>query len=367
MDKIAIITLNGYHNYGNRLQNYAMQEVLKDLGFTVETLVINLDQNNNLKQYNLIDKLKNITLDKIYNKILTYTRKDIINKREQVFKKFTNEFIVEKKYDFVNNDVLSEIRDEYDHFIIGSDQVWNPIYINKLPIYFLTFIPKNKKISYAASFGVNKIPAEYLDKYSHYLQNINRISVREETGANIVKELTGRHTPVLVDPTMLLTKEKWLSISKEDNNKPKEKYLLTYFLGDVSYEYKKTIRRIAKEKNLKIVHLASIKAHKNYIAGPSEFIDYINSASVLCTDSFHGCVFSILMKTPFIVFERIGSQSMYSRIDTLLSKFRLEFRKAEYIQTNDQIFECDYSHIPSILQNEREKAFDYLKEALNIQ
>lgn len=73
------------------------------------------------------------------------------------------------------------------------------------------------------------------------------------------------------------------------------------------------------------------------------------------------------MKTPFIVFERIGSQSMYSRIDTLLSKFRLEFRKAEYIQTNDQIFECDYSHIPSILQNEREKAFDYLKEALNIQ
>ena len=109
---------------------------------------------------------------------------------------------------------------------------------------------------------------------------------------------------------------------------------------------------------------------ERYKTGPSEFIDYINSASLVLTDSFHGVIFSILMKTPFIAFERIerikNSKSMFSRIEVLPKKFKLESRKVSNIKSNHQIFDCDFAHISSILENERNKAIDYLKNALNI-
>lgn len=158
---------------------------------------------------------------------------------------------------------------------------------------------------------------------------MDKLSVREEAGAKIIKDLTGRDAEVLVDPTMMLTREKWLSIAKEAPNKPKGKYLLTYFLGGVPSKYKRQIKNIAERNNLEIINLADIRDKETYITGPSEFIDYINSCSILCTDFFHGTVFSILMEKPFIVFERMGtSSSMFSRINTLLDKFDLNSRKA---------------------------------------
>ncbi len=140
--------------------------------------------------------------------------------------------------------------------------------------------------------------------------------------------------------------------------------MLTYFLGKVPKETQKKIKQIAEKNKLEIVRLADIRDKKRYLAGPSEFIDYINSAALVCTDSFHGTVFSILMETPFIVFDRVGT-SMYSRIETLLDKFKLHSRQANYIK-DDEIFNIDFSHIPPILDEERKKALNYLKEALNV-
>ena len=113
--------------------------------------------------------------------------------------------------------------------------------------------------------------------------------------------------------------------------------------------------------------LGGIREKDSCTTGPSEFIDYINSCSIFCTNSFHGAVFSILLEKPFIVYERQGTfLSMYSRINTLLDKFDLNSRKIENIRSNNDIFNIDYSHVPSILERERKKSFDYLKEALNI-
>lgn len=195
---------------------------------------------------------------------------------------------------------------------------------------------------------------------------MHKLSVREDDGAKIIKELTGKDAPVLVDPTLLLTREKWLSIAKEASNKPKGKYLLTYFLGGIPDNYKKQIKNIVKENKLEVINLGDIREKETYITGPSEFIDYINNCSILCTDSFHGAVFSILLEKPFIVFERIGSTSMYSRIDTLLNKFKLNYRKAENMTWGEDVFNIDFSHIPSILSSERKKAIDYLNDALNV-
>ena len=110
-----------------------------------------------------------------------------------------------------------------------------------------------------------------------------------------------------------------------------------------------------------------MKDKKTYKTGPGEFIDYINSASVFFTDSFHGVVFSILMQTPFVVYERISkSSSMYSRIETLLDMFELRSREANNARDKKDIFNIDFSHIQPILEYERKKALDYLKNALGI-
>lgn len=372
MGKIAILTLNGYFNYGNRLQNYALQEVLKDMGFEVETVINNTKISRQINDTSRLRKIKDKNLKELSkilrSKIGNYLFKNELNqKRMQIFKDFTNLYINETNYSISKDDIPNGLSNRYEFFVTGSDQVWNPNYRGGSPVDFLTFAEPEKRISYAASFGVSEIPEKYIENYRRWLSEMAYISVREEAGAQIVKKLTGRDAVVSVDPTMMLSKEKWISISKQPSSKPMKGYLLTYFLGKIPKERIKKLKDIAKKNDLEIIHLAQIKDRVPYLTGPSEFIDYINSANVFCTDSFHGAVFSILLDTPFIVFNREDkSPSMNSRIETLLKTFNLESRAAENIHTNSQVFDVDYSHTGDILEDERRKSLDYLREALHV-
>lgn len=373
MKKVGIITINDYQNYGNRLQNYATQEVIKSLGFSVETIV---NEPNKIiptrKKYEFIkhiNKLKNKPYEEIFSKVNDKISKKLFKsytlQRIEVFKEFTKSHLLETNYTISEGNIPSKLSSEFDYFITGSDQVWNPHFRNGSSVDFLNFAPKEKRIAYAPSFGIAEIPGDYIINYKKWLSEMHRLSVREKAGAKIIKDLTGRDAQVMVDPTLMLSKEKWLSISSSPKNKPSQPYLLTYFLGNKTKKLRAEICNIAKEKNLKIINLVDISDKGTYIGGPSEFIDLINSASVFCTDSFHGVIFSMLMETPFVVFERAGSlPSMNSRIETLLSTFKLESRLSKNIKNNDQVFNIDYSHIGPILENERNKALVYLKEAL---
>lgn len=365
-NKIGILTLNGYNNYGNRLQNYALEETIRVIGFEVETIIV--DRSNKAKLSKRLNKISSIKklADKIYKKLsLYYNKKNIIKRREK-FIDFSKTYIHESDYALSIDSMPDNFSDSYNYFVTGSDQVWNPNNLHGTTFYFLTFAEKCKRIAYAPSFGVSEIKPEFVENYKEWISEMHKISVREDDGAKIIKELAGRDAPVLVDPTILLTKEKWLSISKEANNKPKGKYLLTYFLGGIPDNYKKQIKNIVTENKLEVINLGDIREKETYRTGPSEFIDYINDCSIFCTDSFHGAVFSILLEKPFIVFERIGSASMYSRIDTLLNKFELNDRKVENMSWGEDVFDVDFSHIPPILAAERKKSMDYLKDAFNI-
>lgn len=384
MNKIGIITINDYKNYGNRLQNYATQEVLKSLGCKVETIV-----NNPLKKRNIADKFdkaRKMSLGELAKKVLQKLRQklyknnksdeekeiEVRNKtrnesRIKSFRQFTNENISESSYVISPDNIPSEIGEQYSGFVVGSDQVWNPNFRGGSPIDFLTFAPEYKRFAYSASFGISKLPDKYIDDYRRWLTEMAHISVREDAGAKIVKELTGRYVQVLVDPTLMLNKSQWLSVAKPAKDKPKKQYLLTYFLGDESLESKERINLIAIENKLEIVNMADIDDESRYTADPSEFLDYINSSEIFLTDSFHGAVFSILFEKPFIIFDRVSKiPSMNSRIDTLLTKFDLLDRKSDEIIDNKDVFNIDYSHVPSILAAEREKALDFLKRALEI-
>lgn len=347
--RVAIITLIGYKNYGNRLQNYALQETIKKFNncevFTISNSSTNQKNTIMLMLKNLIYKAVNI--HKTY----------FLTKKTNNFKGFINDQIKQVDFEDVN-------LEKVDFFIAGSDQIWNPFFNDSTDFMFLSFSSKQRcNIAYAPSFGVEELPKEITSKYKKLLSNIGFLSVREEAGKDIIYNILKKNVPVLVDPTLLLTKQEWLKISKPHKYRPREKYLLTYFLGNEKENNIEFIEKYATTEKLKIIHLGDIKDKKRYTIGPGEFLDYFNNADCIFTDSFHGSVFAILFEKPFVVFKR---GNMNSRIDTLLDKFQLKERHWDYVNEHQNYSDIDFSHVPNILREEREKSFNFLRHAFGI-
>lgn len=379
MKKVGIITLNGYFNYGNRLQNYALQETIKSYGFLVETIVIHKIKTVKLKEVSLEGARTYLISIKKWIKNPRY------HKRQTLFMNFTRRYIDEVIYEnskdekskdeksvdgnskdeISKDEIFLELDNNYDFFVCGSDQVWNPYYMEDRKVFFLSFTKNHKKIAYAPSFGVSRIPKKYMNDYKEGLSSFKSLSAREEIGAKIIYKIIGKEASVVIDPTLLLTKKEWIHIAVPSVYKPKGKYLLTYFLGEKSDEMKEYIHMIAKVYRLNIINLADVKERKGYVTGPLEFIDFIKDASILFTDSYHGSIFSILLETPFVVMERKGEKySMNSRLETLLKTFHLESRRYEQM-CKEQLFVGHYEGLDDILEKERKKALDYLYQAFH--
>ncbi|WAT23980.1 polysaccharide pyruvyl transferase family protein [Aerococcus urinaeequi] len=372
-DRIGIVTLHGYNNYGNKLQNYALKVTLEKLQFEVDTTVIEEKNVQRKREHDLIVK-KMIRSPKEFPSIVSklLKRKATSNQskskyailREEMFKDFSNKYLNEIFFSLENGEDTSKIKG-YSYFVTGSDQVWNPLYYGKLPIYFLTFTEKNKRIAYAPSISHDTLPNLYKKEYRKWLEEMASISIREDAGKEIIKELSGRDVPVLMDPTLLLKKEEWIGISKKSKYEPEEGYLLTYFLGDPEEKIANLIKNLAMERNLRIINLGDSN-NQTFENGPSEFISYINNANAFFTDSFHGIVFSIILQTPFVAFKRkYSGPSMYSRIDTLLRKF--DFKNREIENFDEDYFSMDFKNSTEILESEYQKSILYLKDALQIE
>ena len=261
--------------------------------------------------------------------------------------------------------INKSFNDEFDYIIVGSDQVWNPYWYPNID--FLKYIDKKKRISYAASFGVDKIPFKLQQHFKDVLNNMEYITVREEAGAKIVKDLTGRDVNIVVDPTLLLTKEDWLKIAKCPKWCKNNNYIIAYFIGSISNNRQKQIDNIAKNLNTKVVYLFSDTNLDWAKIGPNEFIYLIANSKAVLTDSFHGTVFSIIMNTPFFVFDRkqSGVKNMNSRIDTLLNLFDMKERYINHDKLiKDDINKIDFSSVEKIQIRERLYSKNYLKEII---
>lgn len=351
MKNVAIITICDNHNYGNRLQNYAMSKVINSLNYNSVTLW-------NKSENRLIQKCKNII-----GKILSIY--NIHRKKYAIFRKFTSKYIDNKYVDF---NYLDKINNEFDYFIVGSDQIWNYNFGNAKDKDFLKFADYNKTISYAPSFGISKIDDEWKDRISDGLNHIKYLSVRENQGANIIRELSNREAQVVLDPTLLLSKEEWCEIEKKPKKMINKKYILTYFLGEKSEQLKSELKSLSMNNNLEIINLHNIEDKYFYSCGPSEFLYLFNHAELILTDSFHACVFSMIFNKPFYVFDRNskGIKCMNSRLDTLLTTFKQEQRKVTSLENIENIFECDYKQSYEILKIKQEESLNFLKNALGI-
>lgn len=353
MKNIAIVTCIGKSNFGNRLQNYALQKVLEDLGHNVETLD-NISYLNNIYNY-----------DENYKEYLEY-------KKEKEKRDYSNRFRIAYFEEFDKNvkfkdgmvTALNLANTGYDYYVVGSDQVWNPHHGKLKDLDLLVGIDNDKRISYAASIGIDELPEEVKEKAKEEWLKFKAISVREDKGKEIIEKLTGRNdVEVSLDPTMLLSSEEWSKLAKKPKQLKIDKYILNYFLGELSAERKSEIERIAKENDCEIINILD-KNGPYYETGPSEFLYLEQNAFFICTDSFHSSVFSILFDRPFIVFNREDiNKSMNSRIDTLINTFKLTNRNYEGKITEDNL-NHDYSEAFKILDSKRMEAKEYLRNAL---
>jgi hypothetical protein len=376
MKRIGIHTIIDYVNYGNRLQNYAAQEILKSLGFEVESIVnyptkpIEAGLAFTLTRIRNAVKLSPFTLiKKAWQKIIERKKLALYQACQQAkalsFKIFSDKYITESDYVLTLSNIPENLNQRYDFCIVGSDQIWNPNIRYGSSLDFLSYVSPKKRIALAPSIGVSVIPEIYTEKYKQYLNDMAYLSVREEKGAEIIQKLTGRKAEILVDPTLVLKCEDWSKIATPAKNKPSNKYLLTYFIGEVSTKRLKTLQKMAVDNQLELVMMNSLRDTDRYAADPAEFLDYIRSASLVCTDSFHCIIFSMHFKSPFVVFDREGkSAPMGSRIDTLLGKFLFEGRKQHLLEKTDKYFDIDFKHVPSIMEMERKKVYDFLTIAL---
>ena len=363
--RIAKLTLDGYNNYGNVLQNYALQKVLESYANTVDTLWHGND-NFMPKTWGRWSWKEFIKYIIDYQRFRTKMKNGFFGYemvRQAKIKAWADHYIHIRK-DCVD---LKNVNSQYDFFVVGSDQVWNPKAVG-LREHFLSFASYDKRIAYAASIASPIIPKEQISFYKEGLEGMKWISMREQEGADTIKKLIGSEVPVLVDPTMLLEADEWSKVSRCPSWYHGRKYILTYFLGK---KPQSTIQKISQESGIPIINMLDEKIYEHYITGVDEFLWAIKHASLVYTDSFHGTVFSILFKRPFVVCDRMGNNAenkMSSRIDTLLQYFGLENRRGTQINGYqiENPFKIVYGDTETIFQRERFRADEYLRKALGL-
>ncbi len=372
---IGIVTLYGDMNFGNKLQNYASQKYFENMGYTVWTFP-NMNHVFTSRDPILFAK-------KIAHKVLQFIgqEQEVVKKqkkddiRSAYIRTFSDQYI----HLFpAQKDIKSSrrIQKKFDYFVTGSDQVWH--YSGKsrrlIKYYLLYFAKPEQRLTIAPSFSFFTLPKKYEKIYKKGLEGFSQISVREERGAELIKELTGKDAVVLVDPTMLINTEEWIRIIKKPCQYENNSYLLVYALSGLKAEVQEIITNFAHSIGTVIVDLMDDNSDYYIHTRPDEFLYWIYHAKMVITDSFHATVFSILFGRPFVVTERTDIKGMGSRIDTLLSKFGLQGRRLEVLESAfqsvkldeiDVLFQTNYEYVPQVLKVERQRAAEFYAGCLH--
>jgi len=370
--KIAILTQPLQTNYGGLLQAFALQKALEKLGFDSEIIIYSFTYIH-FKWYGR--KNLRTTFD-FYTKFLLgqpthiqdWPRFTIGN----IFRKFINKHI--KHTELCPLQKMGHISSDYGRWIVGSDQVWRLAYIKDLgaPSFFLNFLKeeqRNRSFSYAASFGTDQWEGteEETKSWIPLLKQFQAVSVREHSGIDICRDTFGIGAVQMPDPTLLLNIEDYEAIiSGEQTSHPEQPYIASYIL-DFSESIQNLLTGMGKEMELPIQHLSPQPMGKHIRdrlpISVAQWLSYIKNAKYMITDSFHGCVFSIIFHIPFVC---LGNQDRGSaRFHSLLKTFGLEDRmiskdNSAHIQ-KVLLTAVDWEQIQHTHQKERKKGLDFLK------
>ena len=273
--RVGLVTITGDSNFGNRLQNYAMQRIISKLGFSCSTIlntpraaadstILNTPRAAAearpapVRLRSLVRRLGGRLASRVFRGRAERERVAAFRLRGEKdarARAFSRAHIHETDFTIYRDTPTGDLDAMYDYFVVGSDQVWNPEFRKLAEIDFLTFAGKRKRIAFSASVGIPEIPEEHRAFYSERLRDFAHISVRENAAAAIVHDLTGRTVPVTIDPTLMLGEADWAALATAHPARPGTDYLLTYFLDPRSAACDELIRSCADRLSLKVVHL----------------------------------------------------------------------------------------------------------------
>ena len=259
MNKVAVVNRTNLKNFGSVLQVYALCVAIRKLGYDVEVV---WQSGNMSKNFDMRPNKVFKTGMKLlrHPSLLWSTYKTIRNVKAVAI----DEGKVKKFDDFVTKNFVQTLyapdeieqvatSDKYYKFVCGSDQIWVTTTLYPDPMMYLRFAPKEKRVAYAPSLGRNHIPNYNKRTLKRYIADIPCVSVREDEGRRLIKELTGRDAKVVADPTLLMRSHEWDHL-KADVELP-QKYVLCYFLDEPNIDVKNAIYQYAKKKGLDIVVL----------------------------------------------------------------------------------------------------------------
>ena len=369
-EKILLTTVFGAFNYGSSLQALAGKQIIEKAGYECELVKLkSLVKGRDVRIGKLITILFRSIFLKKNNALKTYNtsyNKTLIEGTERKFYDFTDTYLKPKE---VTYGELKRMAEESVACFSGSDQIWNSSTLYVDPIYYLRFAPKYKRVALSPSFGRNFIADYNKEKMRKWISDYPYLSVREDSGVRLIKELTGRDATHLLDPTLIINSVEWkhiLGIKDKPND-----YILAYFLDEPSDYAKKCLNELKENLDTKILAIPYKFECMGYCdsivaAGPKEFVELVANAKVVCTDSFHGTVFAMNMHTPFFTFEReYGSANKQSeRVLSILRKVGMLDR---YQPKNavEELNNLDFEHSEEVLNAERKKAYDYVNNAIN--
>lgn len=371
--KVLLTTVFSGYNYGSSLQAFAGKTILTELGYDCHLVAMrSLVKGRDIRLKKLVAILwRSLTISaksgaKSLNTYQNSYSKTMIGDSVDHFSRFTEEFL---QPSYLSWRELKAFAMKCKACFAGSDQIWNSSTMYVDPMYYLRFAPLEKRVAFAPSFGRNFVADYNKEKMSRWIGEFAHLSVREDSGVTLIKEMTGKDAIQLIDPTLMVDGEKWkrtLEIADKKDN-----YILAYFLDNPSDKARKAILELKEALHCVVIGIPYQFEDMSYCdkvvpTGPIEFLDLVNNAKCVITDSFHGTAFSINLHTPFYVFGRAygSAHSQNSRVESILKKMRMEER-FEPVNAYKDWDVVDFEYSESILECERTKAKDYLKSALN--
>lgn len=368
--KIGIITWFTGPNYGTNLQAIALQYFLRNHGFEVNIINYEVPPWQLKKEKkSLIKRLAHQPKKYAIKFLLKKYQNEIAMRDKKLAAAISSNCILTAKIKNISE--LINVCNDFDLLICGSDQIWNPNWYDRF--YFADYDGVvTRRISYAPSMGVNAIPDNVIREISRSISKFSFVSVRENKAAELLSPYTNKRPEVVVDPTLLLSKEDWNTIFQKRNSE-KEKYILAFFLNDEKTHLKAT-RDFANKHHYKLVWIpykgmtymqnADIRAD----AGLEDLLNLIRYAEYIITDSFHITVFSIIFEKQFYTFQRFKENSFTSqnvRVTNLLEMTNLQNRLIPYqsVKINEKSEICYESHITK-LKTEIEKSKQFLSKAI---
>lgn len=376
---VGLLTLDSrIYNYGGFLQEMALQDAIKGLGYECE--IIDYEVSQEFNTFSLKRGIKNFSFDKIKKKLtkektilLSDSVSDLITKRKRAFDKYrAHNLVLSKKMSYSD---LHSIDLNYEQLVCGSDQIWNPDY--NIPAFFLNFGRKDcRKIIYAASIGKDYLSRHQEKIYSKLLEVPDYISVREDSARKLISGITEKNVELVLDPTLLHQQEYWVK-KADDSSLNHKNYIFCYFLN-LTDEKVKSANEFARRNNCEIIAIPylhnEMEEYSEKLEGkllsevnPADFLNLIRNAEAVITDSFHATVFSIIFQKDFWCFGRnAGTYNMNTRLHTLLGYVEMQDR---LIEPDDLKNKMHCTHVDIDLHNlkiEQKESIAFLSNALEI-